>query len=183
MDIYFVTSHLTVYGGAGIFVMNYANEFNKRGHKVTVIAQRINKEYYKFNLKVDLIEIGGPLPSNPLHWILLRFIRKKFLKVLNKINTGFLISQNFPSNYYCSNIDRNKSIKNIFYCHEPYRYFHDKEFYSKLPIFQRIVCWFLRLFFKRLDIRAALDTDGIICNSNYTKQRVKKCYNHQCFVH
>ncbi|MEE9379293.1 MAG: glycosyltransferase family 4 protein [Candidatus Lokiarchaeia archaeon] len=183
MDITFVTPHLTLYGGGGIFIMNYANNLCERGHKLTVVTQKINQNDYKFNPNVSIIEIGGPLPTNPFHWVLLRFTKKKFFKVLNKIKADFIISINFPSNYFCSNIYSHKGKKHIFYCHEPYRYIHDKNFYSKLPIFQRIFCWFLRVFFKKYDLKSASEADAIICNSNYTKHRVKEIYHREGYLH
>ncbi len=183
MHISFVTPHLTVYGGGGIFIMNYANELSERGHKITVIAQKINQNDYQFDTNVSLIEVGGPLPTNPLHWIFLKFTKKKFFKVLNTINADFIISINFPSNFFCSNPYSHKKTKHIYYCHEPYRYIHDKDFYSKLPIFQKIFCWILRVFFKKYDIKSVLEADAIICNSNYTKSRVKKIYKREGIVH
>lgn len=183
MKITFVTSHLTVYGGGGIVVQDYANKLSEWDHQVSIVAQKVNDKYYQFDSDVKIIEIGGPLPLNPFHWIKLFHIRNKYLKTLKKINPNVAISQNFPSNYFCTLKNEKKIFKHIFYCHEPYRYFHDKVFYSNLPPLMRLTCWFLRLLFKKYDVKSVKNVDKIVCNSKFTKRRVKKIYGEESIVH
>ncbi|KKK68674.1 hypothetical protein LCGC14_2941690, partial [marine sediment metagenome] len=63
------------------------------------------------------------------------------------------------------------------------RYFHDKEFYLKAPIIYKISSWFLRIIFKKLDIRSISMTDEIIYISKFIKERGKKIYNREGYVH
>lgn len=183
MKIAFVTSHLTVFGGGGKFVTDYANKFCERNHSVAVVAQKIDRKYYKFNDKISLIEIGGPLPSNPLHWLRFKKIKKSYLKVLNKLDCDIFLSQNFPSNYFCASINKEESYSHVFYCHEPFRFFHDKKFYSHSPIFLKIASWVLRRFYKKYDVEGTLTADNIICNSDFTRKRVKKFYGRDSYLH
>ena len=90
MKIAFVTSHMTVYTGAGKFLMDYANVFSEKGHEITVVAQKINQDNFKFNEKITLIEVSGPLPSNPFHWLRFKKIKKRYLKVLNRLDVDLL---------------------------------------------------------------------------------------------
>ena len=80
MKIIIVISHLSIYGGGGKFIQDYANRFSEKGHDVTIIAINIDKNNYKFDEKVNLIELGGPLPKNPLFWIEFNRIKKKIYK-------------------------------------------------------------------------------------------------------
>ena len=42
MKIVFVISHLTVFVGAGKFLMDYANKFCEKGHSITIVTQKIS---------------------------------------------------------------------------------------------------------------------------------------------
>ncbi len=183
MKIAFVTSHLTVFTGAGKFLMDYANAFSERGHEITVVAQKINQDNFKFNKKITLIETGGPLPSNPYHWLRFKKIKKRYLKILNKLDIDLFVSFYFPSNYFCSKVNIRKCVKHVNYCNEPYLFFHNKEFYSNAPFLLKIYSRVLRYFFKKYDIKGAHDADEIISSSNYIQKQVRNCYNRESLVH
>jgi len=177
MKIVFVTTHLTVFGGGGIFIRDFANELSANGHRITIVAQKINTNNYKFNANISLIEVGGPLPSKPLYWIKFREIKMKYLNVLNRLNSGILISIHFPTNYFCSKFYRKNNYKHIYYCLEPYRPFHDKFYYLNTSIMEKIRFFMLRVFFKKYDIEGACNADRIICISNFIKNKVRLCYD------
>ena len=50
MNITFVASYLTVFGGGGVFLTNYANKLCEKGHSITVVSQKVDKKLYKFNI-------------------------------------------------------------------------------------------------------------------------------------
>lgn len=181
MKIVFITTHLTIYGGGGKFLMDYANNFCEKGHDVTIIAQRINKNNYSLSNKIKLIEIGGPLPSNPLYWLEFSIIKRKYLREIANIESDIIISLHFPTNYFCS--QTNKNIKYVQYCLEPYRFFHDKRFYSSAPLFLRVISFILRLFFKRFDIIGAQSATEIIYISKFTARRGKERYGRSGILH
>ena len=183
MKITFVASYLTVYGGGGIFLTDYANKLCERGHQVTIVSQKVDKNLYKFNGSIDVLEIGGPLPSNPLFWLKFNSIVKQFIRILSQLKSDINISVNFPSNYICSKFNSNESPKHIFFCNEPFRFFHDKKFYSNAPLLLRIVSWGLRLFYKKFDIEGTLAADEIIYNSKYTKKRGINWYGRDGIIH
>ena len=183
MKITFVASYQTVYGGGGIFLTNYANKLCERGHEITVVSQKVDKNLYKFNDLINVLEVGGPLPSNPLFWLKFNHIVRQYHRVLAQLKSDINISVNFPSNYICSKVNNGKRTKHVFFCNEPFRFFHDKKFYSNAPLFLRIVSWGLRLFYKKLDIEGTLAADEIIYNSNYTKMRGKNWYGRNGIIH
>ena len=183
MKIVFVTTHLTLVGGAGKFIIDYANKFCELGHNVSVIIQKIDRIIYKFDHKISIIEIGGPLPSSFFYWLLFKKIKKKYLKVLNRINCDIFFSHLFPTNYFCANICKKKNYKHIYYCHEPFRYFHDNLFFGNLSQIKKFLCLFFRLFFKKYDIKGTLKADNIICNSNFTRSRVKEIFFRNSYLY
>ncbi|MFX0104822.1 MAG: glycosyltransferase family 4 protein [Candidatus Hodarchaeota archaeon] len=183
MKITFVTSHLTLFGGGGKVVMDFSNELIEKGYEINVVAQKIDQEKYLFKKGINLIEVGGPLPSNPIHWLKLKSLKKRYYDILNNLNSELIISLNFPANYFCMDIKKDKNVKTIYYCLEPYRFFHDKKFYSNASFTLRIITQFLRLFYKKYDIKGALAADEVVCISNFTKKRVKEIYGREGYLH
>ncbi|MFW9896174.1 MAG: glycosyltransferase family 4 protein [Candidatus Thorarchaeota archaeon] len=183
MKITFVASHLTIYGGGGKFLLDYANILCENGHNITIIAQKINNEMYRFSKNISLIEVGGPLPSNPLFWFEFNKIKRRYLKVINQLECDIFVSLHFPTGYFCSKMDKRKKVKVLYFCLEPYRYFHDKRYYSSAPFFMRIISIFLRIFFKKFDIIGAKSADKMICISKFTRMRAKKWYGKESIVH
>ncbi|MHA2336198.1 MAG: glycosyltransferase family 4 protein [Candidatus Hodarchaeales archaeon] len=183
MKITLVISHLSIYGGGGKFIMDYANRFTERGHSVTIVAININKNNYKFNEKVNLIELGGSLPTNPLFWFKFKKMKRKYLQAIDKLESDIIVNIHFPTNYFLSKTDKNNKIKYVNYCLEPYRYFHDREFYSRAPIFLKLVSLFLRLGYKRYDIIGMRSATEIIYISKFTGKRIKEWYGRNGILH
>ena len=183
MKITFVTTYLTQFGGGGKIVMDFSNELIERGHQINVVAQKINHEKYRFKDEVSTFEVGGPLPSNPFHWLRFHNIKHKYLKVLNEIEKDILISVHFPSNYICAKVKNRNKFKHIYYCLEPYRFIHDKKFIYKASFFPKIVSRIISLFFKKYDIKGTLDADEVVCISRFIIKRVKEVYNREGILH
>ena len=163
--------------------MDFSNELIERGHQITVIAQKIDYEKYRFKDDISTFEVGGPLPSNPFHWLRFHNIKRRYLKVLNEIEKDVLVSIHFTSNYICAKVKNQNKIKHIYYCLEPYRFIHDKKFLSKASFFHKIVFWIIRSFLKKYDINGALDADEVVCISRYIIKRVEDVYNRKGILH
>ena len=183
MKIAFVTTHLTVFGGGGKFLRDYANKFSERGHKIIVVAQYINQLNFTFNDKVLLIQVGGPLPSNPLYWINFKKIKKNYLKILNKLDLDIIISIHFPTNYICSSMNKKDLLKHIHFCLEPFRLFHDKKFFSGIPFLKRIPLWFIKIFFIKYDFIGTISADEVISISKFIRKKVKEIYGIKSQLH
>lgn len=183
MKLIFAIPHLMLLTGAGKVLMAYANKFAEIGHDVSIVTQKINRKNFKFNEKIVLFEVGGPLPSNPFYWINFINIKKKYLKILNKLDCDFLISMLFPSNYICSKVNKNRYTKHLYYCFEPYRLFHDGEYIKNAPFVLKKFSWISSFFFKSLDIKGAKSADEIICISRYIQKRVREVYYRNSFLH
>jgi len=183
MKITFVTTHLTIYGGGSKFLVDYANELIKRGHEITVVSQKINYKHFQFDKGIEIIEIGGPLPSSALYWFNFIGIKKKYINILTKLHTDFLISVHFPTNYFCYLVKRKKEVKYLHFCLEPYLFFHKKAYYRHESFLRRVILWFFRKIFARLDIKGTQQADEIICISKFTKKQVRAIYKREGIVH
>ena len=183
MKITFVTTHLTIYGGGSKFLVDYANELIKRGHEITVVAQKINYKHFQFDKGIKIIEIGGLLPSSALYWFNFIGIKKKYLNIINKLSTDFLISVHFPTNYFCYLVKRKKEVKYLHFCLEPYIFFHKKAYYRHESFLRRVILWFFRKIFAGLDIKGTQQADEIICISKFTKKQVRAIYKRDGILH
>ena len=183
IKIAFISTHLTIYGGAGVFLMTYANLFAEEGHEITIIAQKIDKSKYHFHPNIKLIEIGGVLPSNPIYWITMFWIKKKYVREISKLDVNILFPQFFPVNFFCLDANPSNNSKVIYYCHEPFRFFYDKEYIKRSSLSMRVISFGLRIFFKRFDQFAGKNVDQIACNSNFIAGQIKKIYQRKAFVH
>jgi len=176
MKITFIISHMTVFVGGSKFLMDYANALSKKNHNITIISQKFDKNNFNFNKEIKLIEIGGPLPSSPFFWLKFKKVKKMYIEEINKVRADLTVAVDFPSNYFCSSIKKKQNFNYIFYCLEPYRYFHDKNFYRNAPFYLRIISLVLRLFFKKYDLEGTIKADRIITISKFTSERIKKFY-------
>ena len=183
MKITFVTTHLTIYGGGSKFLVDYANKLIKRGHEITVVAQKINYKHFQFDKAIKIIEIGGLLPSSVLYWFNFIGIKKKYINILNKLNTDFIISVHFPTNYFCYLVKRKKELKYLHFCLEPYLFFHKKAYYRHESFLRRVILWFFRKVFAGLDIKGTQQADEIICISKFTKKQVRAIYKRDGILH
>ncbi len=183
MNLTFVTTHLSVFNGAGKFLMDYANKFSEVGHLVTIIAQKIDKNNYFLDKKIIIIELGDLLPKNPLFWVKFKKIKENYLKILRKIDYDLLISLQFPANYFCSELKNHPNKKHIYYCFEPFRFLHDKNYYSSSSFYYEIMSFFLRILFKKYDIKGSQDADEIISISKFTMNKIKRIYNRDSYLH
>lgn len=183
MNITFTISHLTLLVGSGIFLRNYVNKLSEKGHKITIISLKVDRNIYRFNEKIKIIDLKTQVPSSPLFWIKFIEIKRKFIRIINELKTDIIISIHFPLTYFSSAVCKKRGLKHVYFCLEPFRYFHDKEFYLKAPIIYKISSWFLRIIFKKLDIRSISMTDEIIYISKFIKERGKKIYNREGYVH
>lgn len=183
MKIVIVISHLSIYGGGGKFIMDYANQLSDRGYNISVVAVNIDKNNYKFTNKVNLVEIGGPVPKNPLYWLEFNRIKKKYLRIINDMECDLIVNLHFPTNYYLSKLKETSKRKFVHYCLEPYRLFHDKTFYSRAPISLKLISFILRIFFKRYDIIGMRSATEIIYISKFTGRRIKEWYGRNGILH
>ena len=104
------------------------------------------------------------------------YIKKKYLQVLKKLDVDIIISDLFPTNYFCSLVKKSRKCKIVYYCHEPYRLIHDKIYIHHASFILKLSSYFFKLFFKKYDINAVKESDAIICNSLFTQKKVFEIY-------
>jgi glycosyltransferase involved in cell wall biosynthesis len=175
-----VHPHFTIPGGAGRVIL----ELGKRlagGYKVVVVAQQINKEYFKQYPEIVFENLNGPLTDSFFFWFGFLFWRAKTKKVINKYYGRYdldVICNGFPANWVGLSLRHNfKEAKFFWFCHEPSAFIHVKRWRQaiKSPI-KRFVANTAMPIFALIDKKLTKRADRIFANSNYTKANIKKVY-------
>lgn len=178
MIVTFVTTHMNKSSGVAVVIKNYAESLTELGYEVKIVAQRINQKIWYLNPKIKLIEIGGPLPTSPLYWIFLNtIIKRRYLNALSKFYSDIIIPQLFPVHYFCTKLDKKKYRKIIYFCYEPYRFFHDSKYYKLASPLEKLVMKFLKIRYKKFDIEGARESDIIIAISKFIQKKILTHYD------
>ena len=85
--IVYVHPHLTMWTGATHFVLETATGLQARGYPVVVVTGQADPEIVG-GRKLEIVELGGPLPSNPRHWLGLAGLERRLFAALD----GFLLA-------------------------------------------------------------------------------------------
>ncbi len=178
MKVTFVTTHMNKVSGVAVVIQNLANSLIDRGFEVRIVAQTINKKIWNLNKKIIINEVGGPLPISPFYWMNLnKGIGNRYLNCLSSFYSDFIVPQLFPTHYFCGKLNKKFYGKIIYYCHEPYRFFHDDEYLDKAPSFQKYIMKILKILYNKFDIEGAHSANEILCNSEFIKKKIRKIYN------
>ena len=176
MRIGILHSHFTILVGVYKVTIDLANSLSNKGHEVIIYTQKYQDlSYHPLNSDIKLFEIGYFLPKSPLYWLNLRYVIKKYLKLLNKQKFDVIITGTFPENYV--SVCYEKTDFKLYYCQEPYRFFHDKEFLKKNPLKIQTTFKFLKPLYKNLDIIGGKYQDKIITNGISSQKRILKAYS------
>lgn len=121
MRVVFLHSHFLYYGGPARFYYEVLSRMKNKAD-VKIIVQRASPEIKAQFRDFELAEIGYPISSQALHWLLLPPIIKKIEGRLKKEIDGedVVIPHIFPFTCATQNFKNPK----IWYCHEPFRFLH-----------------------------------------------------------
>ncbi|MHA1370730.1 MAG: glycosyltransferase family 4 protein [Promethearchaeota archaeon] len=177
MKIACLHPHFGQIGGGSKVFYQFINGLLARGHDISLYTIHINRQYYDFDKtrSIHINEYGGPLPTNPLYWMLLKQSCNALKKKIESEDFDIIFSDFFPDHYTAA--IANTNAKKIYLCYEPYRYFYDKEFLMKAPLMIRLAFIPISLLYKRLDVEGVLKQDQVMGISKYILNEIKKSYN------
>ncbi|MHA1791695.1 MAG: glycosyltransferase family 4 protein, partial [Promethearchaeota archaeon] len=176
MKIAIIHSHFELLVGSFKFSIKLVNTLAKMGHEAYLFTKTYKPgSYLPLNDSVNLIEVGGPKRHSSIFWLTLPFYCKVMKKEIDSHGPfDFVISDTFPENYIASTLKTAR--KTIFYCHEPYRPFHDTEYIKNATQFNKVVFKILKILYNALDIKGTRAQDVIMCNSTNIRRQVKGVY-------
>lgn len=181
--------HFTLAGGAGKFVLEVGARLADRGHRVLVVCIRASPAIVgAFTGRMTFVEIGGPLSSSILFWLLFPWVLLKVWRAMPR-EPFVLFPQVFPANWWGFFYKiAYPDVPLVWMCQEPSAFIHSRKWLSALPAGLAKGCaYLLNPLLKPLDVWLARHVDCVFANSRatgkeactvygYPEDRVRICY-------
>ena len=176
LRIMWLHSHLSLPGGGVKYVLEVIRELSKN-HDVDLYIQKALPQFEKQfkDAGINLTTMSKYSTSDILFW--LNFSRQikneiKFLKNQAK-NYDVVISSMFPMNI----ISNSLNLPHLQICFQPFAFFWDPLMIKKLPISKRLLLYFLRSKFGKLDIDSTKQSRKILTINNGSKNSILQIYH------
>jgi len=175
LQIIWLHSHLSNWGGGTKFVYNVTKELSKN-HSVSIFVQKSSKEIiYEFEkIPIPVTTLSKSSTGSFSFWLNFEKQIKKEISILKDNNDKFdiVISSMFPMNIVGNSI----CLPHIQYCFEPFAFFWDKFMIKNLPFYKRSFLTFLIKKFRKKDLESTKKSEIILTVNSGTKQWIKEIY-------
>lgn len=162
--------------GATNFVLNTAVGLQERGWPVVIVTGQADPAIVG-ERKLDIVELGGPLPSDPRHWMGLGGLERRVFATLDRIPNKVLFPQVHPANYWAFAYKAARPwVPCVWMCHEPSAFVHSWSNIRSLTGPMRLATMAANPALQVLDRLLVAQTDHIIANSRFTASNVRRIY-------
>lgn len=171
--------HFKFWMGGTKFVYEVCSRLAKKYDVKIFVNQadsQIAERFRKANC--DIISFSFFSTNSIFYWAFLpiSFLIDFFIIILIIGKFDFLIATSFPSNLLAAIISKIKKKKYIYYCYEPFLFFHSKEYINSNGLLKRNLLKLLSFFYSPLDVWATKQADIVFTLNNITKDEIKKVY-------
>ncbi len=174
--IVYVHPHLAMRTGATNFVLVTASGLQERGWPIVIITGQADPAIVG-DRKLDIVELGGPLPSDPRHWLGLGNLERRVFAALDRIPNKVLFPQVHPANYWAFAYKAARPwVPCVWMCHEPSAFVHSWSNIRSLRGPMRLATMAANPLLQVLDRLLVAQTDHIIANSQFTAANVRRIY-------
>ena len=174
--IVYVHPHLMMRTGATNFVLNTAVGLQERGWPVVIVTGQADPAIVG-ERKLDIVELGGPLPSDPWHWLGLGGLERRVFAALDRIPHKVLFPQVHPANYWAFAYKAARPwVPCVWMCHEPSAFVHSWSNIRSLTGPMRLATMAANPPLQILDRLLVAQTDHIVANSRFTAANVRRIY-------
>lgn len=175
-SIVYIHPHLTMRAGATNFVLDTAMGLQERGWPVVIVTQQANPEIVG-NRSLDIVELGGPLPSDPRHWLQLGSLERRVFTTLDSIKHKILFPQVHTANYWAFAYKTARPwVPCVWMCQEPSAFVHSWSNIRSLPLPMRLATLAGNPALQIVDRLLVAKSDRIIANSQFTAAAVRRVY-------
>jgi len=175
LQILWLHSHLSNWGGGTKFVYNVTKELSKN-HNVSIFVQKSSNEIIKEfeKIPIPVKTLSNSSTGDFSFWINFeKQIKKEIMVLKDKANEfDIVISSMFPMNVIGNSI----MIPHIQYCFEPFAFFWDEFMIKNLPFHKRSLLKFLIKKFRKRDFESTKKSKIILTVNSGTKQWIKEIY-------
>jgi len=174
--IVYVHPHLTMRSGSTEFVLNTAVGLQERGWPVVIVAIKADPEIVG-DRNVEIVELGGPLPSDPRHWLGLPGLERRLFAALDRIPDKILFPQVHTANYWAFAYKAARPwAPCVWMCQEPSAFVHSWSNIRSLPLPMRLATIAANLPLQVIDRLLVAQADLIVANSHFTAAAIRRIY-------
>jgi glycosyltransferase involved in cell wall biosynthesis len=174
--IVYVHPHMMMRTGATNFVLVTATGLQARGWPVVVVTGRADPAIVG-ERKLEIVELGGPLPSDPRHWLALAGLERRLFAALDRIPHKVLFPSVHPANYWAFAYKLARPwAPCVWMCHEPSAFVHSWDSIRSLQGPMRLATMMANPPLQVIDRLLVGQTDYIIANSRFTAANVRRIY-------
>lgn len=177
--ILFLFPHFLLPGGAANSTVRFARALNEKGHTTEIICTGISGDFAKKNSDLKFKILNIPNSGTFYYWALFPLWQIRINKELSKYPDYIFFPQVLPSNWWAWIFKISHRItKIVWYCHEPSAFIHSKAWIKAIKNpFMHIGAIILNPILKKIDIALEKQNNIVVCNSQFTANEYKKCYN------
>lgn len=129
---------------------------------------------------IPLHEIAGATSTSKAYWLTfpryLRFDRRAIEAIVDQVGPGALVSSFFPMNYLAGAVGRQRGLRHVHLCFEPFPFFHDREVTALYPTTSRALMRGLGVLYGRLDRKGVADADALLTLNKVTAASIERVY-------
>lgn len=171
--------HLKFWMGGNRFLYEIARRLTKK-YQVTIVTNLGKEEFIekfkKWGVKVKTIL---PFCSNDIiYWLFFPFFL--FLEIIKSIRyakkADYLFATLFPSNFVAYVLAKIFKKKYIFYCYEPYPFFHNEIYMKSTGLINFLIMKTLSILYKWLDKMAVKHSDKVFTLNQLTRKATRNIY-------
>lgn len=177
LKVLHVHPHFTTPSGAGRFVMEVSKGLAKHGWQSNLVTQYVGAPWKRQGAIDVVVELGGPLPSSPVHWYKWPKWTSGVGKAVHDLSPDVVLAHAFPANWWAMNAKhRFGDTPLVWMCHEPSAFVHNLDHIRGLSPLMRTLATGARPFTQRIDRRLARNVNAWIANSKWTQREIQRIY-------
>jgi glycosyltransferase involved in cell wall biosynthesis len=127
--------------------------------------------------QLEIVELGGPLPSDPRHWLRLGGLERRVFAALDRIPHKVLFPQVHPANYWAFAYKAVRPwVPCVWMCQEPSAFVHSWSNIRSLEGPMRLATIAVNPALQVIDRLLVMRADRIVANSRFTASHVRRIY-------
>ncbi|GAB2766305.1 glycosyltransferase family 4 protein [Terrabacter koreensis] len=127
---------------------------------------------------IPLHEVGGRTSTSLGYWALFPFhLWRDFKTVgLHAASADVIVTSFFPMPWLAGRVARDKKVRHVSLCFEPFPFFHDREVIGMYPVPKRLLLKGLRVAYGHLDRAGILGADSVVTLNESTRRQIEVTY-------
>lgn len=127
---------------------------------------------------VQLTEVGGRTSTSLAYWATFPYFLRRDLAEVRGRATGrpVLVSSFFPMPWIAGTVARERGLRHVSLCFEPFPFFHDAEVIGLYPKWKQHLLHGLRTAYGRLDEQGLKSADSLVTLNASTREQISRVY-------